>query len=259
MRRGVCFFQQRAREQVRAVGERLRDWNNPKVGGAIVKLQAPKLLTRVDGRSVHELHSSGGLLSRIEQEALAEIRLAQVHEYQKHNVNPFGWGACTSLRDLQKFMTDNRSHSDVAWVHVMLGHATSLGLLKVETGMEPEDHDDENEHLIVSTVPFQQWLAATCPKYRDKFLDGGLVPNVAAELDPTLPKSMRMSDFYSEKDAVRWLLTHNADEAFAKLCTHLYEGRSEASLKLSLEDDHDVFSAVQYFLQKLERSTTNSL
>lgn len=242
------------KEKVYKVGKHVVNICDPKVGPAVWRLQSSKLLIRVDGRSLKDLYTSGGFKARVSKQNVLDLRHTDIEQYQRYNINPFGYGACTSFPHLQKFISGNKSHTDTAWIHTFYGEATSLNLLKLDQGLElaPEDH--EEEHMVVKDVPFEQILASTCPAYREKFLDGKLVPNAMRDFNDLLPKSMRHSDLNSDAHILTWLLANNAEEIFAGVCQTLYPGKSEDMLMRMFDGDKRLVSAVQYFLNQVQQS-----
>ncbi|WP_454781597.1 hypothetical protein [Legionella sp. WA2022007384] len=217
---------------------------DPVVGNKIIELQRSSLLVRVDGRSLEQLFQQNGLLPRVSGMKLETLRFSHVERYQKYNEEPFAWGACSSLHDLMRFIKNNSSHTQDAWIHKFYGRATSLMVLKWETGIESEGHDDEKEELVVEHVPFAQFIASTCPKYREKFLSGGLVPNAMFEYNNSLPKSMRKSDLLTEGDVLSWLLINNCEEAFTTICQTSYSNLSQQTLKRRFEGDQKILDAI---------------
>ena len=214
---------------------RYAEMSNPSVGHNILKLQIPSLLIRVDGRGLEYLHKQDGLLPRVSIDHVKSIRFSHVEQYQKYNEEPFAWGACASLKDLLVFIKQNESHAKKAWIHKFYGKGTSLLHLKYDTGIESEGHDNEKEVLVVTHVPFKQFIASTCPKYREKFLEGGMVPNAMAEYNSDLPKVMRMSDLYTEQDVLAWLLVNKSEQTFIELCKDLYSDVPKEALKMRFD------------------------
>ncbi|QMT61816.1 hypothetical protein [Legionella sp. PC997] len=217
---------------------------NPVVGPKIVGLQCPSLLIRVDGRSLEKLFQQNGLVPRVSECALQSIRYSDVEDYQKFNEQPFAWGACSSLKDLIRFIEKNSSHTQNAWIHKFYGRATSLSILKMEVGMESDGHDDEKEQLVVEPVPFEQFIASTCPKFRDKFLSGALVPNAMHEYNGSLPKSMRASDLLNEGTVLTWLMINNCEETFTTICQNTYGSLSKEALERRFDGDKKIVDAI---------------
>lgn len=122
-------------------------------------------------------------------------------------------------------------------------------MLKYKTGIESEGHDNENEELIVEHIPFSQFIASTCPKYREKFMSGGLVPNVMHDYNPELPKSMRMSDLLTEKDVLTWLLINNAEQTFVALCKTVYADMPKDMLERFFQHEPQILSAISRALE----------
>ncbi|WP_454784762.1 hypothetical protein [Legionella sp. WA2024007413] len=218
--------------------------SDPVVGHKIVGLQRSTLLLRVDGRSLEKLFQQNGLVPRVPNYALQTIRFSDVERYQKFNEGPFAWGACSSLKDLIRFMEKNSSHTENAWIHKFYGKATSLSILKLETGIESEGHDDEKEQLVVEHVPFEQFIASTCPKFREKFLSGGLVPNAMFEYNSSLPKSMRASDLLNEGTVLTWLMINNCEETFTTICQNTYGSLSKEALERRFDGDKKIVDAI---------------
>ncbi|ANH11556.1 TPA: hypothetical protein ACIZB4_000567 [Legionella pneumophila] len=228
--------------------------SNPLVGSKIKELQTKKILVRADGRSLDHLYKLGGLPQRVESEDLEKVRITDVEKYQKFNVNPFGWGACASAEDLRKFLENYSELTKQAWVHKFYGSSTSLLTLKSEVGISCGDHDEEKEELIVDSVSFEQIIASTCPKYREKYLDGGLVPNAMKDFKPKVPHTMRLGDFSSEKSTLEWLLINDCEEEFAKLCKEIYGDTPLKILLMRFEGDKYLADAVTYYVKESSSS-----
>ncbi|WP_131778434.1 hypothetical protein [Legionella bozemanae] len=232
-----------------SIGRRFLEMGDPVIGNEIIKLQKTSLLVRVDGRAPDIFHQQGGILPRVPKTQLLNVRHSTVCEYQRFNKDPFGWGACTSLKDLMVFIDKNKSQAQNAWIHKFYGKSTSLMMLKYKTGIESEGHDNENEELIVEHIPFSQFIASTCPKYREKFMSGGLVPNVMHDYNPELPKSMRMSDLLTEKDVLTWLLINNAEQTFVALCKTVYADMPKDMLERFFQHEPQILSAISRALE----------
>ncbi|RUR20694.1 hypothetical protein ELY21_01015 [Legionella sp. km535] len=245
------FFhvKQKVKDKTHEIGNTLNNLGNPRVGRPLVKLQQPKLLFRVDGRSHAMLHNQGGLIARATKDELMALRFSDVEQYQKFNENPFGWGACSSLKHLEQFIKDNRTHTIQSWIHIFYGSATCLGMLKIDTGIEADSLDIEHEQLVLEHQPLEQWLASTCPTYQSKFLDGRMVPNLMVEFNEDLPKTMRKTDFISERNILNWLLVNGSEETFAAFCQHLYTDMSSERLASRVEGDERIIGAVEYSLK----------
>ena len=82
------------------LGQHISNLSDPIVGHTMIRLQKPSLLIRVDGRSLNELQKLNGFHPRTDIEQVKYVRSSQVQDYQDHNINPFAWGACSSLKDL---------------------------------------------------------------------------------------------------------------------------------------------------------------
>ena len=251
-----AHMKQKLKVKSNELGNTLQNLGNPKVGSPLVNLQQPKLLFRVDGRSHDILHKQGGLLARSTHDELMSLRFSDVENYQKYNDKPFGWGACSSLRHLEQFMEDNKSHTAQSWIHVFFGPATCLGLLKVHTGIEADVLDKEHEQLVLSDLSLNQWLASTCPTFQTKFLDGRMVPNVMVEFNKDLPKSMRKTDFATERNILSWLLINGSEETFAAFSKHLYTGLSTERLAHRVDGDKKIIDAIGHFLGMTKESCT---
>ncbi|AWN75220.1 hypothetical protein [Legionella anisa] len=241
------------------ITERLFNASNPKVGKDMCKLEKPGLFMRVDGRKPSIFHQEGGLKPRTNKELLFNLTFDDVINYQRFNQNPFGWGACRTFLELAKFITNNKSHTDSKWIIVFYGTGTSLLDLKFKTGIESDGYDIEVEQLVFNHVPFANFLVATCPKFREKFMDDLLVPNLMHEFNPSLPKNVKKSDLSSAKQLLSWLLRHNSEEAFISVCAHLYRGKSEETLNVMLEGDTKLVKAVQSALEKSEQKSEHQI
>lgn len=236
------------------IGKTLFELGDPLVGKKIIKLQQKSLLIRADGRGLGLLHQQNGLLPRIPEKQLEGVRQSQVERYQKFNDAPFAWGACSSLQDLLVFLKHNKSHAENCWIHKFYGKATPLIVLKYEVGIESEGLDKENETMIVEHIPFKQFIASTCPKFRDKFMNGGLVPNAMHDYNPYLPKSMRISDLLTEKSILTWLMINNSEQAFKEICLSLFQNMTSEALALRFPQEPDLLSAIQGVLGEKENS-----
>ncbi|APF01917.1 TPA: Dot/Icm T4SS effector Ceg3 [Legionella pneumophila] len=227
---------------------------DPLVGFKIKELQTKKILVRADGRSLDHLHKLGGLPQRVESEKLEKVRVTDVERYQKFNLNPFGWGACASTEDLRKFLETYPELTKQAWVHKFYGSSTSLLTLKSEVGIGCGEHDGEKEELVVDSVSFEQIIASTCPKYREKYLDGGVVPNAMKDFNPKVPETMKLGDFSSEKSTLEWLLINDCEEEFAKLCKEVYGDTPLKILLMRFEGDKYLADAVTYYAKESSSS-----
>ncbi|KTD42892.1 hypothetical protein [Legionella parisiensis] len=225
------------------------EMGNPAVGNEIIKLQKTSILVRLDGRAPSIFHQQGGILPRIPRSELLNVRHSTVCEYQRFNKDPFGWGACASLKDLMVFIDKNKSQAQYSWIHKFYGKSTSLMMLKYKTGIESEGHDNENEEIIVEHIPFSQFIASTCPKYREKFMSGGLVPNFMHDYNADLPKTMRISDLLTEKDVLTWLMINNAEKTFVELCKTVYADMPEEKLGRLFLRDQTILSEVRRALE----------
>jgi hypothetical protein len=233
--------------------EKFLKMSNPTIGKDMLKLESSGLFLRVDGRAPTVFQEDGGLKPRVDIQRIEALTFSDVVQYQRFNQNPFGWGTCRSFSELATFIQNNKSHSDSKWIFAFYGTGTSLLELKHHTGIESDGYDIESEHIVFSHVPFDNMLAATCPKYRQKFLDDLLVPNAMHDFNPSLPKVLRKEDISSSKNLLSWLLKHDSEEAFVSVCTHLYRGRSEEAIKIMLGGDKALVAAVQVALKKAEQ------
>jgi hypothetical protein len=216
---------------------KLFDLSDPFVGDQIIKLQRPTLLIRVHGsRPINTLFDRDGFHPRIPTAAIPSVRYSRVEQYQKYNEDPFAWGACATAKDLRVFMDVNKGHTDTKWIYKFYGHSTSLLSLKLNAGIEVHGHDNELEEIFINHIPFSQFIAATCPKYRDKFLAGDLVPNEMHAYNQSLPKQLCFSDLESEDAVLKWLLNNDSKETFAKVSTYLYGNVCQNSLDRRLGD-----------------------
>lgn len=247
------------RDSFFSIPQRMLQFSNPSIGQNILRLEAPGIFLRVDGRAPSVFHQEGGLRPRVNRERIVEITFQDVIQYQRYNQNPFGWGACKSFDELNQFIANNKTHSASKWIFVFLGNATSLIDLKLDTGIEGDSYDLEAEHLVINHIPFENMLAATCPAYRDKFMEGLLVPNLMHDFHPSLPKVLRKDDLSSCKHLLTWLMKHDAEEVFGLACSHLYQGKSEDTLIRMLDGDKTLIKAIKNALQKEERESTMKL
>jgi hypothetical protein len=232
------------------VKDLLVNLSDPCIGKHLVELQKKTFISRVDGRSPEHFLKQGGLIERISALELKEVRFSRVEKYQKYNENPFAWGACPSILDLAQFVNENQSNTENAWIHKFYGKATSLFLLKYETGIESESFDYEKEHLILETIPFSQFLVSIDPKFQKKFLNGSLVPNKMAELSPDLPKTVRFTDLQSDTTILLWLIRANSHAPFANLCKIMYSDKSEQKLHSCFKESKEVYNEVKMMLSQ---------
>lgn len=246
------IFKQTVVDKTQRIGKGLSNLSNPKVGAPLINLQQPKLLVRVDGRSPIDFQQQGGLVARNTLEQILSIRFSDVERYQKFNENPFAWGACSTITELEAFLAANKTHTNNSWIHMFYGEATCLGTLKVDTGISSDGLDHEREQLVLKNLPFERWLASTCPQYRTKFLDGGSVPNAMVDFNKNLPKILRKENMATERNILNWLLVNQCEEVFADLCQHLYTDSTPASLTRRFEDDITLINAIEYFTKTSE-------
>lgn len=218
--------------------------SDPVVGHHIIKLQRQSLLIRADARDLEVLKHQDGFTPRISAEHLKAIRFSNVERYQKFNEDPFAWGACGSLQDLMYFLQSNKSHTDRSWIHKFYGKATPLILLKLEAGIDSEGYDKEKEKMVIEHIPFSQFIASTCPKYREKFLSGGLVPNAMHEYNSDLPKTMRQEDLHSESSVLTWLMINNSEKTFTEICQTLFGNVGQENLQYRFKDDPKLIDAI---------------
>lgn len=224
------FFSNGVLEKGIGYGKGLFEMADPLVGNQILKLQKNSLLARVDGRGLDVLYQQNGIMPRISESQLQTIRHSNVERYQKYNEQPFAWGACNSIQDLLTFITQNKSHTEKSWIHKFYGKSTPLLMLKYATGIEAEGLDQEKEEIIVQHVPFSQFIASTCPKYRERFLNGGMVPNAMYEYNHDLPKSMCIANLLTEQGVLTWLLINKAERAFTDVCKAIYAEMTQEML-----------------------------
>ncbi|WP_298624295.1 hypothetical protein [uncultured Legionella sp.] len=243
------LFKEKIVATAQKAGEKLSNLENPNVGSPLIKLQRPTLLVRVDTRSHIDFHRLNGLVARNTEEEIMSIRFSDVEAYQKYNTNKFAWGACRNMTELEFFLDNNKDHTEGAWIHMFYGDATCLSTLKIDTGISPDGLDSESEQLVLKDLPFKHWLASTCPQYRSKFLDGGMVPNAMVEFNKDLPRTLRRQDLATERNTLRWLLMNNSEEIFSDLCQHLYTGMSSEGLDRRFEHDTAIVDAIEYFLR----------
>ncbi|KTD76535.1 hypothetical protein [Legionella waltersii] len=234
--------------------EKLIRITNPTIGKDMLKLESSGVFLRVDGRDPSVFHKEGGLKPRVDKKHLDALTFDDVVQYQRFNQNPFGWGTCKTFEELAVFIRNNQSHVDSKWIFAFYGKGTSLLELKFHTGIESDGYDIEAEHIVFSHVPFDNMLAATCPKYRTKFMEDMLVPNALHDFNQSLPKVLRKEDISSSKNVLSWLLKHNSEDAFISVCTHLYRGKSEDTLTMMLEGDKFLVAAVKTALKKAEQN-----
>ncbi|MFA6302646.1 MAG: hypothetical protein WC627_05885 [Legionella sp.] len=225
---------------------------NPTVGPTLIKLQRPTILSRVDSRTLNELQNSDGFNLRVSESHLRSVTTNCIENYQKYSVKPFGWGACTSVSDAQKFIMGNQQHTDKSWIHIFHGHAVSLSELKIHTGIEGDGFDGENESIVIKHVPFQNIIASTNPVSRDKFFSGMLVVNAMNEFNPKLPKVMKISDLESDGTILRWLMSHDSEEIFAVVCKELFKDYTKEQLTIRFKGEQSLINAIEYSLEASE-------
>lgn len=227
----------------------LANLSNPVVGDRLMKLQRPGLYYRIDGRSFRELYEQGGLPQRVATEMLMILRATEIEQYQKYNNNPFAWGSCSSLKDLHDFMQGNLSQSARSSVHVFRGSASSLNAFKIDANIESQGLDSEREHLVLTSVSPDQFIASTSPKYRNKFMANELVPNAVYEINKDVPKSMRQSDIASAESTLAWLMTHNCEDEFRRLSLQYVNLSQETLTKRFQDSDTALLRAVQAVIE----------
>lgn len=228
-----------AHQAMKQVSNTLSHFANPVVGTQVISMQRASLLARVHGERVEILAEKDGFLPRISPQELARISVERIQKYQEFNEAPFGYGACESMEQLAQFMADCKTHADSGSVYTFYGKSVSMGELKIELGLEASRYDKESEQIIMQHIPFKQFLAATCPKYREKLMGGLLVPNAMHEYNKELPKMMRMSDLQSEKNVLQWLLINDAEQAFNDFARYVYGNATEESLQRRFNSKED--------------------
>ncbi|WP_058478917.1 hypothetical protein [Legionella waltersii] len=241
------------KERVFKLTDKLFNMYNPVIGKEMFKHERTGVFMRVDGRDPSAFHKEGGLKPRVDQKRIEVLTFEDVINYQRFNLNPFGWGCCKSFSDLLAFINNNKSHADSRWIIVFYGTGTSLLDLKLRTGIESDGYDMETEYIVTRGVPFDNMVAATSPNSREKFMEGALVPNVMHNYNPSLPKVLRKEDISSGIHLLTWLLKHNSEEAFVRACTHLYKGKSEETINIMLEGDTVLFAAVKAALKTVDQ------
>lgn len=229
----------------------LKNFNDPIIGKKIIELQRPTFLIRADGRSLTELKKLDGFQPRVHPNRIENARHSCIQRYQQYNEDPFAYGACQSIKDLTVFISENSSHVNNAWIHKFYGLSTSLGYLKVETGIEIEAHDRENEEIFIEHIPFKQFIASTSPEYRQKFLDNKLVPNAMKAFRDELPKEMKMEDLFTEETVLLWLLRNDCEVVFSEICEALYANAPKNELQFRLNNNVSLIDTVMGHIQSL--------
>lgn len=244
-----------ARGLASKVAKKAGELVDPCISDTLFKIQRAQVLTRADGRTIRQLVEQGGLLQRVSYEDLLTVSHWRVEQYQQFNAAPFGYGACTSMEDLLPFINGNSQTND-ATIYKFYGRAVSLSELKLRAGMETHGHDDECEYIVTETIPLEQFLGATCPKYRDKLLLDLEVPNLMHEFNPQLPKTMRMSDFNSPGKVLSWLLMNESEKVFEEVCTYMYADLPEEVMERQLQGNSAVMERVRLILSRSQLDTS---
>jgi hypothetical protein len=226
--------------------ERLTTLADPIYGKQLINMQKKQLLMRSDGRSTDRFIKDQGLLARQPIEALERLRLSQIEQYQDYNMDPFGYGACPTIDSLREFEQGNRSQTKPRSMYIMFGNAVNLMEFKIEMGLEPSPRDYEKERIVLETIPIDHFLAAIPPEFKDKFWNSLQIPNVLSQLQPhlELPAQLKLDDLSSERNILRWLLLNNSEKLFKHLCDDLFKHHSEDALKMRLNDDTYLISAI---------------
>lgn len=223
---------------------------NPRIGDKILKLQKPSLLIRIDGRSPDSLHIQDGFQPRVSGERLKSVTASDVEDYQKFNANPFGWGACQSLKEIMTFMQKNKSQTDQGWLYKFFGKATPLLILKQEVGADSHGHDDEKEVIITEHIPLKNFIASIAPEDREMFMDGREIPNAMYSYNSSLPESLSKQDLLTQQDILAWLLRHDAEESFTDLCQTVFSDMPQDILEYLFQENPGVVSAITSALEK---------
>ncbi|RMX15798.1 hypothetical protein EAS68_11865 [Legionella jordanis] len=187
--------------------------SNPVVGVHIHKVKFPKVLWRIDGRCAQET-SKVGFEALCSKEEVESITLDRLNNYQSFNLQRFGIGACESLKDLNKgYVEGNPGLASKRSIYGFYSKAFHLSQLRLVANTEGNERDYENEFIVVDAVNPKNFIFSTGPKYRDKLLNGLLVPNEMALFNSSLPKTLRLEDIQSVQTLLPWLVKNNAEEA----------------------------------------------
>lgn len=243
-------LKQQATKKFLQAAEVLHNLEDPEVGAHLVNLQRPQLLVRVDGRCHINFQQQDGLIVRNHPDRIVSLRQTDVEQYQISNKNPFAWGACPTMAQLEYFLVRNEVQTAKSWIHAFYGNATCLSTLKEQANIPPNGFDKECELLVIQHISFNQWLASIDPQYRDKLLDGSSVPNAIADLNENLPRTLRKEDLDTEENMLGWLLINNSEEAFAALSRHLYTGVSSEVVSRRCNGNTWLVDAIEHTLSE---------
>lgn len=204
--------------------DKIAELRDPVRGEQLLAMQEPQIVFRTASRGAARIVQDGGLPARLAAEEIAKIRQSRIEEYQDFNLNPFGYGTCNDIKQLQDFETNNSSCMTQQTLHTMITRVVSLAEFKIKYGMEPSPRDHEGEQIVLERVDLRNFLACIAPEFKPKFWSGGLVPNQLSVVEPTLrlPKHLRIDDLCSEQNILRWLLTNDAQDAFERVCHEMY-------------------------------------
>jgi hypothetical protein len=227
--------------------DKIADLRDPVRGEQLLAMQEPQIVFRTASRGASRIVQDGGLPARLAAEEIAKIRQSRIEEYQDFNLNPFGYGTCNDIKQLQDFETSNSSCMTNQTIHTMIARVVSLSEFKIKYGLEPSPRDYEGEQIILEKVGLRNFLACVAPEFKLKFWSGGLVPNQLSIVEPelSLPKQLRIDDLCSEQNILRWLLTNNAQDTFERVCHEMYADINRTRLLKRLGGSEVLADAVQ--------------
>ena len=231
---GVLAASKRAFERA---SQLIKNSADPLVGKHIASLLIPQLLYRVDGRTPSDLLKSNGFPQAMcIKQANNSLRKSHIEGHQQSNVGQFALPACRSLNDLEKgFITKHSSFAKERKIYAFYGNAACLRQLKIKTGIEPSQHDDEHEQLVMEQIKFHQIIACVSGKQQEDFLLGRTVENKLYGI-LNVPEKMTRKDISSFENTLNWLLNNGCEETAIDMANCLGQPIEESSEIFSMEN-----------------------
>jgi hypothetical protein len=229
---------------------------DPLISRGLSSVTRPSLLFRMDSRTPSHLHQANGFEEVLSVEEIHQtVRRSRLEAYQNANESPFALGACANFDDLDQGYIDGNKHlAKSRHLFVFFNHSASLGLLKIQTGMDLESgrFDFENEELVLGHVDLSRLLVATGPQYRDDFDDGLTVPNEMAYFNEHVPQTVSKDDISSEENLISWLLNNDCITQAAHLCKTIYHDANHDRLSYLFREKPSMIDRVTQLLEKAQ-------
>ena len=213
----------------------IKNSTDPLIGKYIASLLAPQLLYRVDGRTPSDLLKSNGFPQAMcINQAGSSLRKSHIEGHQQSNVGQFALPACRSLNDLENgFIKKHLSFVKERKIYAFYGNAACLRQLKIQTGIEPSQHDDEHEQLVMEQVKFNQIIACVSGKQQEDFLRGYTVENKLFGI-LNVPEKITRKDISSLENTINWLLNNRCEETAIAMANSLGQPIEESPEILSI-------------------------